>query len=70
MMAALAAPVRLAVGCAASSSSLEAALVLAAPAAAVRDTMLRIASSGLGAAHLLAPLAATMRLAVLGVALS
>ena len=50
--------------CAACLSRLGAARVLAAPASAMRDAVLCIAYSGLGAALLLAPLPSTMRLTV------
>ena len=68
MMAALAAAVRYTVKRAAFSS-LEAALVLAAPAAAVRDAVRCAAcSSSLEAAIMLAPLASSVRDTVLRVA--
>jgi hypothetical protein len=59
---------RLAVRRAAWSSSLEAALLLAAPAPAVRHAVLRIEDSGLEAALVLAALAPAMRDAVLRIA--
>jgi hypothetical protein len=64
VLAPLAASVHNAVGRAACSRCLGAALVLAPPASAMRDAVERAALSGLGAAFVLAAPAASMSLAV------